>query len=307
MRDAEFIDLNKSTIVRSRDRRAALPLRAAFAALSRLAPALAARQAERLFLTPPRHPRPAAEVAALAAARTATLDVGPHRIPIWQWGQGPAVLLVHGWGGRGGQLAPLVPPLVARGLSAVAFDGPGHGEAPRTLVTLPLMAAAVRAVAGVHRPVALVAHSVGAPVAARALAGGLAVEAAVFIGGPAEMVTPSEVFAEALGLSPRVRALMQERVERRVGAPWSAFEVGRLVPVPAPALLVVHDRADAEVPWQHGQAIARDWPGAALHWTEGLGHRRILRDAGVGAEVAAFLTAHLARARRGRVSVGAAG
>jgi len=37
------------------------------------------------------------------------------------------VLLVHGWGGRGAQLASFVEPLVARGFSVLTFDAPGHG------------------------------------------------------------------------------------------------------------------------------------------------------------------------------------
>ena len=46
-------------------------------------------------------------------------------------------------------------------------------------------------------------------------------------------------------------------------------------------VLVVHDRGDAEIPWQHGAAIARAWRGAEMLITEGLGHRRILRDPGL--------------------------
>jgi len=41
---------------------------------------------------------------------------------------------------------------------------------------------------------------------------------------------------------------------------------------------VLHDRRDAEVPFAHGAALAAAWPGAALRPSDGLGHRRILRD-----------------------------
>ena len=40
-----------------------------------------------------------------------------------------------------------------------------------------------------------------------------------------------------------------------------------------------------------GRAIAEAWPGARLHTTTGLGHRRILRDAATVAMVSDFLTA----------------
>src|SRR6266446_7690390 len=68
----------------------------------------------------------------------------------------------------------------------------------------------------------------------------------------------------------------QSRIEERVRRPWSAFDVVTLAPTLAMPLFVIHDRGDAESPWQHGMAITRAWRGADLLMTEGLGHRRIL-------------------------------
>jgi hypothetical protein len=56
-------------------------------------------------------------------------------------------------------------------------------------------------------------------------------------------------------------------------------------------LLVIHDRDDAEVPWQDGAMIAQAWPRATLSTTSGLGHRRIVRDAEVIREAVGFLLA----------------
>ena len=41
---------------------------------------------------------------------------------------GPVVYLVHGWGGRGSQLASFVEPLLAGGFRVVMFDAPAHGD-----------------------------------------------------------------------------------------------------------------------------------------------------------------------------------
>src|SRR2546422_6504876 len=164
MTDADYIAMEKSTIVRSGRRARLLPLaRQGNRALSALAPALAARLAERLFLTPPLTRRPAAEIDLLATARARPMHVGARRIETWVWGSGPRVLLVHGWGGRGAQLGALVGPLVARGFSVVTFDAPGHGASDSGLVTIPEMIGAIRAVAASRGPLAgLIAHSVGA-------------------------------------------------------------------------------------------------------------------------------------------------
>jgi hypothetical protein len=43
------------------------------------------------------------------------------------------------------------------------------------------------------------------------------------------------------------------------------------------------------VPWQKGVSFARDWPGARLVSTRGLGHRRVLQDERVTALAAEFI------------------
>ena len=55
-------------------------------------------------------------------------------------------------------------------------------------------------------------------------------------------------------------------------------------------LLVIHCRDDLEVPVADGRAISQVWPGASLVETNGLGHRRILRDGDSVSRAAAFLT-----------------
>ena len=67
-----------------------------------LAPGLAARWLERLFLTPSRHPPRPHERSRLAQAeRTEVAFDASRRMPVHIWGTGSTVLLVHGWSGRG--------------------------------------------------------------------------------------------------------------------------------------------------------------------------------------------------------------
>src|SRR5205814_5065215 len=139
----------------------------------------------------------------------------------------------------------------------------------------------------------VVAHSIGTVAAARALYEGLGADAAVFIAPPADLVLQAHTILEALGFGRRARELMQERIERRLGRAWSALDVRGYAPAMRTPLLVVHDRDDAEVPWQDGAIIARIWPGAVFSTTGGLGHRRILRDPYVVRAATAFVTERL--------------
>ena len=81
---------------------------------------------------------------------------------------------------------------------------------------------------------------------------------------------------------------------KRQGRSWSIFDALELAPELTAPVLVVHDRGDAEVPWQHGAALARAWRGSEMLMTEGLGHRRILRDPDVVAAAVAFVAARTA-------------
>jgi pimeloyl-ACP methyl ester carboxylesterase len=296
MTDREYLAMEISTTVRSLKEPPWLPLvRAGHRVFSALAPEAAAARAERLFLTPPRPRRPAWEIDLLARAEARPMRVGPRRIETWTWGTGPSVLLVHGWGGRGTQLGAFVAPLVARGFSIVTFDAPGHGASDDGVVTMPEMTAAIHAAAASRGPLAgLVAHSAGALTATAALSEGLDVDAAVFVAPPAELVGAAARFTETLGFSRPVRERMRERIATRLGRPWSAFDViAKAASLTAP-LLVVHDHGDLEVPWQQGMAITRAWRGAEMLMTDGLGHRRILRDPDVVATAVAFVAARTA-------------
>ncbi|HEU0077450.1 MAG TPA: alpha/beta fold hydrolase, partial [Longimicrobiaceae bacterium] len=148
--------------------------------LHRVSPPLARRFARRLFFTPPRRPASARALETLATGEPFVLRVRGRRVHGWRWGSGPAVYLLHGWGGRAGSLAPFVGPLVERGFAVVAFDAPGHGASDGRISTLlhyvDALHAAVREVAPVR---ALLAHSLGAAAATYALRGGLEAERAV--------------------------------------------------------------------------------------------------------------------------------
>src|SRR5258708_6491149 len=157
-----------STIVRSRRSLWAL-VRAYFAVASRLLPDIAHRQAEGLFTMPPRY---AGRRAQPVDARRETVVAGSRSLAVWQAGPlaAPAVLLAHGWGGRGVQMGSFVAPLLARGYRVVWFDQPGHGESGRGAVALPDFVRAVEALAATHGPFAAAGgHSLRAAASAGAV------------------------------------------------------------------------------------------------------------------------------------------
>ena len=260
-----------------------------FGLTSRLHPALARRQAERLFTTPPHHP---ASHLLPAPARRETVASAAGDIALWPAGPAgaPAVLLVHGWGGVGAQLGAFVPPLLAQGFRVVWFDHPGHGESGRKPVALPDLAQAVVAIAATSGPLAaVIGHSLGAAATGLALRGGLPLQRVAFLGAPASITEHMHGFARLIGITPRVRDTLRRRLERRYGQRFADIDrIEDLSRLTTPALFV-HDGADRHVPFAHSQRLAQQMPAAQLIRTHGLGHFHILRDAQVIAAVVAFI------------------
>lgn len=81
-----------------------------------------------------------------------------------------------------------------------------------------------------------------------------------------------------------------DRMRDTVGQELSRFDVRRLATRQKARLLVLHDRADLEVPFHHGAGIAGAWPGARLDELRGLGHRRVLKDPDVIYRATTFVT-----------------
>ena len=271
-------------------------LRLQLRVLGALAPELAFRQAWKLFCTPRRLPLKAWEAPALAAARRRTVASSTGSVAVYEWGPAtaPAVVLVHGWELRASFWRAWVAPLLAAGYRVVALDGPAHGASAGTLVTLIDFGGAVQAVVNsVGEVRAIVAHSFGAASVAGLpvrVPAGACLPRLVLLSAP---VGPREVagrFADflhlPLGFVDRFAAYVQQATGRTADS-FAAAVAGPTAGTEK--LLVVHDEGDEIIPIAEGRQIAAAWPGATLLATRGLGHNRILRDAGVISTVVNFL------------------
>ncbi|MBS2019993.1 MAG: alpha/beta hydrolase [Deltaproteobacteria bacterium] len=285
------------TTVRTQNR-PTVGLRAARAGLRLLSPSpdLAARYAERLFLTARRHRRPAWEAELLLGSRAMLVPHGDALLPAWSWGSGPdVVLLVHGWEGRGAQLGAFVEPLVAAGLRVVTFDAPGHGDAPAGPTSVVEHARAVATVARflearMGRVHAVIGHSVGGAATVLATKLGLDAQRLVLIAPPTSPERFAKGFGRMLGMSPEVWQRMIARVEERYGVTMGDLDVPTQAALVRAPLLVVHDTSDDVVPHGDGAAIAAAAPNGSIVTTEGLGHRRVLRAPAVVEAVTSFVT-----------------
>lgn len=283
--------LNKSTTVRLRNAH----LRGYYRYVGPLAPRRAGRAARDLWFTAP--PR-MADFPVPERSRPFEVTAQGHAVRGLVWGDGATgtVYLVHGWGGRGTQFGAMVAPLVEAGHRVVMFDAPAHGDSdhgpagPRQTNGVEL-AKALDAVFCRFGPAeAVVAHSMGTISTYLALRyGWLGAERLVFIAPMVQAESLFDQFQRALGFGPRVRAAFDEAVDEFVGVGVSEFDArvqaAHVDPLPT---LVITDRDDRQTAYAEVVDFARSI-GAPLVTTEGLGHRKILRDPAVVERVVDFI------------------
>jgi pimeloyl-ACP methyl ester carboxylesterase len=273
-----MVTLDKSTIVRFRN----LALGAFFRYGEHLAPARTGRVARDLWFSAP--PRMGALPVPEGGEPFEVVAQG-HVVRGRVWGDGPVVYLVHGWGGRGAQFGALVEPLVESGLRVVMFDAPAHGDSdhgpagPRRTNGVEF-AKALDAVFCEFGPAeAVVAHSMGTISTYLAMRyGWLGAERLVFVAPMVEFNGLLDQFQEALGFGPRTRQVLEREVRDFVGVGVREFDARvQAAHVDPRPTLVLTDRGDRQTPYDDVVDFV-ETIGVPLVTTDGLGHRKILRD-----------------------------
>ncbi|WP_158965203.1 alpha/beta hydrolase [Chachezhania sediminis] len=214
--------------------------------------------------------------------------------PAWSVGEGPLVVLVHGYGGRGSQMAPLAHRLAENGFRAVFFDAGGHGDAAPEQIGFSTFMSDTRDICAVlDRPVhGLIGHSAGGlgMMRSRALYGVTArrygvIAAPFFPYPPLNTMRANGVTEEALE---HVKFSLSLQFQTR----WSDIAGGiSFAPEDGADMLAIYDADDDRVQQSDGDAIAARWPGATVVKTAGLGHNRILKAEETLAAVTDFLCA----------------
>ena len=215
-------------------------------------------------------------------------------LAVTTWGNsGPAVLLMHGWGGARAQMTGFVDPLLFAGFRVVAYDQPAHGQSDGKTTNLLEIAPTMELVAKHEGPFyAIVAHSFGTLITSYALTERSFTPPSrlVYFGAFNQLLESLPRFQLLAGLSDEImdgfRAMLYENFRREVLDAITNESLTPRIPIPA---LMFHDAADNVTPVEDSRAIARVWKHVRYVETQGLGHRGALQSKDIHEQVVKFL------------------
>ena len=267
-----------------------------FFGLYKLAPARVGPWLLRLFFRPGIALQGEQEKSVWAAGSAFEFESHGRRICGRYWGNGPGVLMVHGWDGRGSQFHRLVTPIVAAGYRAIAFDAPAHGESAGLETNYFEYTDAVRHLlrGDAGMPVdKVVAHSFGAAATINAIdKEGLAPDLLLI----APALHLEEFLHESFQRHGIPFGLFREiigRLETHYGYDFHRDNPKRLIRRLAQPCVILHDEFDRLVPIEQSRAAAEENPRVSLQSTRDLGHTRILKSDTAIAAVNGYLLEQL--------------
>ena len=248
----------------------------------------------RAFFGPSRYEVKPAEQEVIEWGNNYRLPSERGELAVTTWGRGgPAVLLMHGWGGARAQMAGFVDPLLFAGYRVVAYDQPGHGESEGKTTNLLEIAPTMDLIAqreGLFH--AVIAHSFGTLITSYALVHNLfpAPARLVYFGAFNRLLDSLPRFQVLARLPDEVmgglRAMIYENFGRDV---LEAINNESLAPQLDIPTLMFHDTGDDVTPVEDSRAIARLWKQARLIETEGLNHRGALQSRAIHEQGVEFL------------------
>lgn len=225
--------------------------------------------------------------ALMQQAHSFYLNFNGNSIKVFEWGDGPAILLVHGWAGRALQFDKLIRTLLAEGYKVVAFDHKGHGESSTRFSSFPEIVRSTELVAGHYRGKlhGVVAHSMGANSifkVCETIERKLKVVVVAPVGDFMDML---ETFRKKIGIYEKLYHHTINNIEMENGLQLSELGTLDYDRITRHDILLVHDKFDRINEVTVSQRLHENLQGSMLLQTEMLGHSRILGNQEVIARV----------------------
>lgn len=243
---------------------------------------LATRFAIKLFRTPIRFKIPEREKMMAESAQKETLFIPKIKkeVMVYTYGYSKRkVLLVHGWSGRGTQLYTIADKLLENGFMTISFDAPAHGKSSGKTTMMSEFIAVAMFLKEKFGPFEIaIGHSLGGMAVLNSVKQGLDIKKAIVIGSGDMITDIITVFVHKLELKaklvPKIKHLFFKKFGEDIDN-YSGSVAAMDVKIPT---LVIHDTEDKDVPVSCAHSIRQNLEQGEILITNGLGHRRVLKD-----------------------------
>jgi predicted esterase len=235
----------------------------------------------RLFFSPSKYKLNPVEQALLNRGKNFQIKVRNKMIQCWQWGEGPMVILAHGWNGRGAQFQPLIEALIDAKFSVVTYDAPGHGDSEGKTSNYFEFSDTVRTLwhlldnDKVH---AVIGHSLGAAAVLNFMSKEKYNKKAILI---APALRLRELLFQTFEYHhiPKIVYLnLVQNLEMIHGYNIFNDNPSQLIKKMKNNIMIFHDKNDRAVPYADTEHAAEMLDNITLCASSGLGHKRILND-----------------------------
>ncbi|RZJ36120.1 MAG: alpha/beta fold hydrolase [Flavobacterium sp.] len=244
--------------------------------LAYLRPRKASELAYRLFSTP-RDGRllPESLPDILKDSHRETFEHKGNHFQSYHWeGNGPVILLVHGWESNASRWEKMLPYLKVSGSRIIAIDGPAHGLSSGGEFNVPAYADVIDEAVNRFKPHYLIGHSIGgaACVYYQYKYQNTNLRKMVVIGAPSDLKTLIQNFVSLLSLNTKMVVLLENYFLEKFRFRLEDFS-GRIFGTKLQLKgIIAHDIDDTVVAFDEGKKIAGAWKNALFIETKGLGH-----------------------------------
>jgi hypothetical protein len=224
------------------------------------------------------------------------LDLGDKSIPVYLWGRGPLIVMMHGWSGSGTQYRRFIPTLVNAGYQVALFDAPAHGSNPGKRSDLVQFCDALISIQQQIGPVdTVIAHSLGAMASVLATQRGLGINRMVLLAPHLDVSEMFESYRVLLNINNNLAGCFHQNVGKKMAKvighqdPWKMLSPTSLLKEETVPGLLVFDSDDEEIPQRLFFEIEQQWKKAKVIKTQGLGHNGLLKDEVVIRQIMEYL------------------
>ncbi len=231
-----------------------------------------------LLSKPRRFPEdPANEEFVDLAEQETFCDENGTEIYCYHWrGEGPKVLLLHGWESYTGRWYPFYQPLIDAGYDVYAFDAPGHGRSGGKRFNALLYRDSLRSYLDRlgFSPDFWICHSAGAMAAMIYLKERPQYEPSQFVSLalPGKLMNFIDKFCEVVGVHDKVKEGIDQQFRRKLELSMKDIdfiEYASYLRVPG---LIIHDHCDELAPVTGAEQMHANWKGSSLITTRDCGH-----------------------------------